>query len=228
MKKFFPVLVAAALAVPTFAQTASELAEQKAELDKVHMKMLNVKPTKDAKKQAKEYKKEGWKVPAGMKSIEKQLTECQLYAEELMTDESGNIAKRYIQQTGITTAGTYNAGYASARANAQAELGAALKTQIASAIQLKIDNAQSSTITAVTVDKFNERARMIVDATLTNCLPTLTIYRRLKNNNFEVQVMLTYDKKELGNMLKQNMQKELEVEGDELIDLVDDVLQNNI
>lgn len=226
MKKIFSFMVMALIATTSFAQSATQLAKQQAELNAIHMKMLNAKPTKNAKKQAKELKKEGWTVPAGEKSIEQQITESQLYGAELMTDENGNTTKRFILETAVQTAGTYNAGYAAARANAQAELAAMLKTQIVSAMQGKLDNSQNSSVSAVTIDKFNQRSRAIVDETLSNSLPVLSVYRRLQNNNFEVQVRIAFDKKELTARLKRNMQKELESEGDNLGSLVDEVVKD--
>ncbi len=226
MKKIFSFMVMALIATTSFAQSATQLAKQQAELNAIHMKMLNAKPTKNAKKQAKDLKKEGWTVPAGEKSIEQQITESQLYGAELMTDENGNTTKRFILETAVQTAGTYNAGYAAARANAQAELAAMLKTQIVSAMQGKLDNSQNSSVTAVTIDKFNQRSRAIVDETLSNSLPVLAVYRRLQNNNFEVQVRIAFDKKELTARLKRNMQKELESEGDNLGSLVDEVVKD--
>ncbi len=227
MKKMI-LLVAAAmmLAVTAQAQTAKELAKEQKELNEINRKLLNQKPTRDAKKQAKELKKQGWVVPAGELTIEQQLTNSQLYAAELMADENGAPTKRFIQQTAITTSGSYNAGYAAARANAQVELAALLETEIVSAMQSKLDNAQTSAITAVTVDKFNQRTKAIVDQALTNAIPCVKIYRRLPNNNIEVQVRIAFDKKELAARLKRNMQKELEEEGDELNDIVDDILSS--
>lgn len=226
MKKILVMLAVAMSAIPTFAQSAAELAKQQAELRAINMKMLKAKPTKDAKKQAKALVKEGWMVPAGEKSIEQQITESQLLGAENMADENGAATKRYLMQTAVQTAGTYNAGYAAARANAQTELAAMLKTEIVAAMGKKLDNNQTSSINAVTVDKFNERARAIVDATLTNSIPVMAIYRRLQNNNFEVQVRLAFDKKELAARLKRNMQKELEMEGDELDSLVEDIMSS--
>lgn len=226
MKKNLVMLATAMLAIPTFAQSAAELAKQQAELRAINMRMLNAKPTKDAKKQAKALVKEGWMVPAGEKSIEQQITESQLLGAENMADENGAATKRYLMQTAVQTAGTYNAGYAAARASAQTELAAMLKTEIAAAMDRKLDNNQSSSINAVTVDKFNERAQAIVDATLTNSIPVMAIYRRLQNNNFEVQVRLAFDKKELAARLKRNMQKELEMEGDELDSMVEEIMSS--
>lgn len=224
MKKILSFVAAIMIATTATAQTAMELARQQQELNAINMKMLNAKPTKQAKKQAKELKAEGWTVPAGDIDIAQQVTRSQLYSAELTTDESGNVTKRYIMQTAQQTAGTYNSGYAAA----QTELAAMLKTELVTAMQQKLDNSQSNVLTATTIDKFNQRSRMIVDQTLTNAIPVLAIYRRLPNNNFEVQVRIAFDKKELIARIKRNMEQELEKEGDKLYDIVDTVFDDKL
>lgn len=224
MKKIIAVVAMAIVSSATFAQSAMDLAKQQQELNELNMKILNAKPSKSAKKEAKELQKEGWKAMAGSKSIELQITEAQLLGEELMAAEDGSVAKRFIQHSASQVAGTYNAAYAAARNVATIEIAAALRTQVAAAMQAKLDNQQTSAITAVTVEKFNERAKSIVDATLTNIRPMVTIYRVLPNNTYEVQVRVAFDKKELAARIKRNMQKELEQEGDALNCIVDEVL----
>ena len=230
MKKILSFVAAIMIATTATAQTAMELARQQQELNAINMKMLNAPPPppKQAKKQAKELKAKGWTVPAGDVDIAQQVTRSQLYSAELTTDESGNVTKRYIMQTAQQTAGTYNSGYAAARAAAQTELAAMLKTELVTAMQQKLDNSQSNAMTATTIDKFNQRSRMIVDQTLTNAIPVLAIYRRLPNNNFEVQVRIAFDKKELIARIKRNMQQELENEGDKLYDIVDTVFDDKL
>ncbi len=228
MKKILSFVAALMIATTATAQTAMELARQQQELNAINMKMLNAKPTKQAKKQAKELKAEGWTVPAGDVDIAQQVTRSQLYSAELTTDESGNVTKRYIMQTAQQTAGTYNSGYAAARAAAQTELAAMLKTELVTAMQQKLDNSQNNALTATTIDKFNQRSRMIVDQTLTNAIPVLAIYRRLPNNNFEVQVRIAFDKKELIARIKRNMEQELEKDGDKLYDIVDAVFDDKL
>lgn len=227
MKKLISFVAAIMMVTTAFGQTAIELAKKQAELNQINMKMLKQKPSKQAKKQSKELVKEGWKVPAGAKSIEQMITESQLYGEELMTDETGSICKRYIMQTAIQTSGSYNAGYAAARNSAQTELAAMIKTQLAAAMQQSLDNSQTSTISTVTVDKFNERSKAIVDQVLTNTMTVLAIYRRA-NNNYEVQVRLAFDKKEIAARIKRNMAKQLEEEGDELEKIVDEIIYKRL
>ena len=222
--KVMMLLAAACVATAMQAQTASELAKQQMEQNSVYRKMLDAKPTKSAKKQAKEFKKEGWRVTAGAKSLEQQITESQFYGEALTVDENGSTIKRYMIQAGMQTAGSYNAGFAAARMAAMVELASMLRTRIVAAMQQKLDNSQSQAITAVTIDKFNQRSKAIVDAELTRSILLLAMYRNTSNNLYEVQVRLAFDKKELAARLKRQMQKQLEAEGDELEELVDEVL----
>lgn len=229
MKRILSIIALAMFtALTVSAQSAIDLAKQQAEEDAFYKKILNAKPSKDAKKQAKQFVGEGWTVPAGEKSIEQQITKSQLYAEVLMLDEDGNRTMRYIQQNGISTSGSYNAGYAAARMMAQNEIAVMLKTRIATAMKSSLDNQQDSEINATTVDKFNQRSKAIVDECLTNSIPVIAMYRRLANNKFEVSVRIAYDKKELMARLKRNMQKELEQEGDELNGLVDEIVKSHM
>lgn len=223
MKKLFLILMTALMATSLYAQDPIDLAKQRLKMTEAYKKLLKGKPTKDAKKQAKELKKAGWLVPAGERGIEYQIMESHLYEAELMLDENEMPVKRYIIQSGISTAGTYNAGYAAARANAQVELAAMLETELVAAMESKLDNAQANSRTAITVEEFHERMKSVIDMSLTNTIPVLRVYRPLSNNNFEVQVRVVFDKKELAARIKRNMQKELELEGDnELNGLVDE------
>lgn len=226
MKRMILMAFVAIVAFNTVnAQNAVELAKQQKELNKINMELLNGKPSKAAKKQAKELKKQGWTVNAGDKTIEGQITEIQLLGEELMADENGNPTKRFIIQNGQSLAGTYNAARAAAATNAQNELGRALMTQIAAAMETKLDNQQNSSISVTTVEKFHQRGKAVVDACLTNTRTPLTLYRTTAQNNYEVQVQMVFDKKELTARLKRQLQKELEQEGDEdLNEIVDSVL----
>ncbi len=227
MKKFVFLLIIAFVATSvSYAQSAKELAKEQRELNEIHMKLLkDIKPNKEAKKQAKQYKKEGWLVPAGEKSIEQQIMKSYLYGEELMADESGLPTKRFYQHTAISTSGSFNGGFLNARATAQNELAAMIKTELVSILKMKIDNQQTTSITANTVEQVNNRMKSIVDEALTGSFPVMAIYRRLENGNMEVQVRIAFDKRELAARLKRNMQRELENEGDELEPMVDELIR---
>lgn len=228
MKKMILASCMLLAAMVSFGQSALELAKQQKELEAFNRKVLNAKPTKAAKKQAKELQKEGWTVPAGEASIEQQVTKSQLYGEELMATEDGSTTKRFIMHTAMQTSGTYNVGYAAARANALAEVASMLKTQLVTSINIKQSNSQTSAIEATTIDKFTQKVDAIVDQTMTNGIPMLAVYRRLPNGNFEVQVRLAFDKKDIMARMKKSMQKELEKESDALMNVAQDVITNQL
>lgn len=230
MRKIFMMMAVAIMGVAAaYAQSAKQLAKEQQELNEINMKFLKTKPLKDARKQEKTLTKDGWMVPAGSKTIARQITEVQLISEELMADENGNPAKRYIIRSAQSVAGTFNAGVAAARANAQVELAATLETKVAAAMETKLDNQQNSSISATTVEKFHERAKAIIDASLKDTRTVLTIYRTTKDNNYEVQLQMAFDKKTLSVLLKKRIHEELEQEGDnELNKIVDDVLNDEL
>lgn len=229
MKKIISIVVMAMMFVAGVqAQSAIDMNRQQNELNGILRKTLNAKPTKEAKKEAKQLMKQGWSVPAGERSIEQQITESLLLGAEVMADENGAPTRRFIQHTAVTVAGTYNAAYATGRANAQAEIANMLATEIAAAMKGKLDNAQQNTITATSVDKYNQRIRSIVHESLTNSIPVLSMYRTLPNNNVEVQVRIAFDKKEVTARIKRNLQKELEVDGDELDGMIGGAMNNTL
>lgn len=224
MKKIFLILAVIMSMPHIFAQnTSGQTSKEQTESDAFYIKLLNVKPTKKAKKQAKKLKKEGWMVPAGEKSIEEQLMQCLLYRKELIKTENGEITNRFIMGFGAQSAKNYNTSYAVACANAQTELAGMLNTEIVAVIEMGLENVQYSSVDAATMNRFSAKSQHVVDVTLKNSKPVLVIYRRLQNNDFEVQVQLAFDNQELAARLKCNMQKTLEGEEDSLDSVVDEV-----
>ena len=226
MKKIISLFIVIAASTMSYAQDAKDLAKKQMELNEINMKLANLKPTKEAKKQAKVLTRQGWEVPAGQPSIERQITKMQLYQAELMTDGNGNPTTRYITHSAQQTAGTYNAGYAAARATAQAEVASTIKTSIISTLDMSLGNNQSDAATAASVDVLKTNTKMIVDEVLTGSIPLLVAYRRLSNNNFEVQFGLAYDKMELRSRLKNKLLKELGDDSEALVDgMVDKAME---
>lgn len=83
MKKILICAIALfCLTTSTTAQTAKEVQKQRKEIYKMSKEELNQKATKDARKAAKEYKKEGWKAAPGALPLEKQLDRLSLSDED--------------------------------------------------------------------------------------------------------------------------------------------------
>lgn len=224
MKKFISLLIVAAMATTvSFAQSAKELAKEQYKADKILLKLMNVKPTSSAKKEAKRYEKEGWLVPAGEVDIATQITKSQIYAEELLRDDDGFTTRRYVQSTAIAKARSYNAAYNTAVQNAKADIAASLQTEIIAAMQSEIDN---EAVSATGVEKFNMKASAITNSTLTNTISSIVIYRRLEDKVIEFQVRIVFDKMELVARLKREMLKQLELNSDDVEDIVDTAVRN--
>ncbi len=225
MKKLISIVMTALMiGMGAMAQSNTDLVKQRQELNKNLNKILEVKPTKEAKKQAKAYTKEGWVVPAGEHSIEQQLMRSYYLNSEQMSDDYGNLSNRFIQHTAQSVAGSYNAAFASCRANAQTEISTQLSNEIAAAVQTKLDNAQRDAVSATTVDEMNQRMRSIVHQSLSNSITSIVMYRRTSNNNYEVQVRFAYDKLETLARIKEQMRQELKDQGDTLLPTVNEAL----
>lgn len=143
-----------------------------------------------------------------------------------MTNGSGAVVNRFIQHTAIQTAKNYNAAYAAARTNALVELASNIKTQLVTKAKQELANSQNSSSEAESLDQFTQKTDLIVDQTLTNSIPLIAIFRRLPNGNFEVQVRLAFDKKEIQYRMRQGIQRELKEKGKVLDTAVDKVVSN--
>ena len=99
-----------------------------------------------------------------------------------------------------------------------------LETKLASAWKENMDNAQQSATTSITNDKFNERSMGVVNQSISNMIPTVAVYRVLPNGNYQVQVRVVFDKKEIADRMKRSLQKELEMQGDKLDGMVEDII----
>lgn len=226
MKKFIVMVIMAVVASTTvFAQSAYDLASQKRAQDKAYMKNINAKPSKDAKKQEKMMMKDGWRTMGSGGSIATMITRDQLLSYEQMSDGNGGVMNRYLQHSASAVAGSQSAAYAAARTACQTEIAAMLKTEIAAAAEHKIDNQQNSGINALTVDKFHQRVKSVIDGVLSDCQPGLNIYRMLPNYNYEVQMTISFDKQQIYTRLQEMKRQQLENEGDKDLDeLLDAIL----
>lgn len=197
MKRILLLGFAALLTLTASAQTAEELAARQASLDSLFQAMLNAKPSKEAKAEAKRLEKEGWKAQEGEKSILQQIHESMVMAQEQMIAADGSLAERFLMQTAIQTSASYATGYATARAKAQALLGGMIETKVKSEIQTRLKNEQLAGGGAYSEAEFKQRIQTMVKQTMRNTIPVMCLYRQLPNNLYEVQLRLAVDGKAL-------------------------------
>ena len=85
--------------------------------------------------------------------------------------------------------------------------------EAAATMKSSIGNAQKSALTTASLEKFEQKADAIVDETLTNVVPLLTVYRRTSGGIYEVQATFAFDKKEILELMKLKLESELGQDG---------------
>ena len=136
--------------------------------------------TKEAKKQAKAFKKEGWAVADGEKEIELQLADLQRYANDTL----------YIVESATQRSKTYHLGYTSARAKALRGIASRLSTLIASETNVAQTNLQTGGGEVESQMALKSRIKSISQETLSDAFPVLVLSRQLPDGTCEVQVHL--------------------------------------
>ena len=146
---------------------------------------------KEAKKEAKSLKREGWKVPAGSLSMERQLTE----AYQLQAVVDADRQPKYIFGQAISGGGFYDAAKMQALELAKVELAGNIATELTSAIALQLENQQISQNDFESMARAIEQEKSKVTKTLTSVIPVVEIYREKKGGGVEVQIRLAYSRK---------------------------------
>ena len=136
--------------------------------------------SKETRKQAKTFKKEGWTVADGEKDMELQLADLQRYTNDIL----------YIVESATQKSKTYHLGYTSARAKALRGIASRLSTLIASDTEVSQVNLQSSDGEVESQVALNSKIRSISQETLSDAFPVLVMSRQLPDGTCEVQVHL--------------------------------------
>lgn len=136
--------------------------------------------TKEAKKQAKSFKKEGWTVADGEKSMEQQVADFLYY-----TSNSDYIVESATQKTKA-----YHLGFRSANEKAKGAIARRLNTIIASATTVSQTNLEGGDGQVESQVALDSRIKSISQETLSGAFPVLVLSRQLPDGTCEVQVHL--------------------------------------
>lgn len=204
-----------------FAQSDyKEFIKERKALDKYNKEQRNEKASKDARKQAKVLKKEGWKVPAGSLPLEKQLD--RLYAMQYEVDE--NFFPKFVKGEAQSVAGNYDAAKMQAVNLAKIELAGNISTEVAALVESRVANKQMNANDAVSTTESVMGAKNIIAQNIGQTIVALEVYKDLNNNNKEVRVVLLYNAAMAKNAAKQAIRKDLEEKGDKLVEQLDQML----
>lgn len=209
MKKlgmFLMLVVAMAVAMPT----------SYAQLSKKEMKQIE----KTAKQEAKQLKKEGWKVAPGLPSIEMQLKDS--YALQRQKDENGY--DKFIQGEAMSVGQVYDAALFQADNLSKLNLAGKMETRVIQIIDNKLANKEISKEEAVSLVTSISASKNLISQRLGQVITPVKLYRDLPTGNIEVRVIAYYSQVLADKAAKAVMRDELEKEANELSDRLDEIL----
>lgn len=164
-------------------------------------KVIVKQAVKDAKKQAKALKKDGWKVAVGAAPIETQLS-------DFFIKERGGKAgmPNYIVGKSEALSGSYAAARKIAVARAREEVASTINTKVAGIMESSMTNVQTSSVDVATVQEDVSKAKQLVDQSLDKSEIVFEIYREV-NNNTQFQIGVAFEDSKAKEILKQSMSR---------------------
>ena len=205
--KFITILMAIVFAFSGTCVTVN--AQQISEQAK---KAAKAKVTKEAKKEAKRLKKEGWNVTPGGIPIERQLDRAFGLQYEITDD---NLPK-YIIGTGMSVAEAYDAAKMQATEIAKQDLAAKTQSELTSEIKSTVANNQLSPDEAASVVEVINASRSLITQSIGRVITITEVYRYKENKNVQVLLRVAYDSENIKKAAKQAIRNDLRKRGNEM------------
>lgn len=176
-------------AMPAFAQqTTKELKKE-----------LKAKVSKDIRKEAKQYEKDGWRTVAGSLPIAKQLEAAQMATIE--KDEDG--ANRYYIGHGKGIGGNYKAAKAVAYNQAKIDLVTSVINDVDSSEKSDMTNEDLGEGDVMSSDDLDKSNKVQSVFSIKDIIPVVEIYRELSKGRYEVEMTVKMDAADARKRTKQ-------------------------
>ena len=130
----------------------------------------------------------------------------------------------YLMGEGVSTAQSYDAAKMQAMEMARQQLAAQLQTEMTALIESNVSNNQLGAEEAATVSKTIMSAKSLISKSIGRTIPVVEVYRDKKNGNKEVSVRVAYSSKTAKAVVKKAIQDDLEKEGKDLQNKLDELL----
>lgn len=192
--KLFVTMMLLSITMGVSAQTASE---------------LNIKASKAAKKQAKEYKKQGWEVAPGAIPMERQLDRSYVMEYDMDLD----MQSKYAFGEAISTGQFYDAAKLQASELAKSDLVGKLSSEITRLVETQVKTKQLQDEQAQSVAAATEKSKSLVIQRLGAIAPVLELHRKLKNGNVEVMIRYAYNRERAVNAAFKEIDEGLKEQG---------------
>lgn len=202
-----------------YAQSASTIKEQKA-VEKLTREQLNQKAGKDARKEAKQYEKEGWTVTPGALPIEKQLDKAYLMQYE--RDDYGY--PKYLMGEGMSIGESYDAARFQANEMAVLNLAGEIQREITELVDNSRANKQLSAEEAASIIESVGAGKTLISQSIGRTIRVVEMYRTLKNKNKEVMIRVAYNAEMAKNAAKNALRDDLDKKSEKLHEKLDKIL----
>lgn len=192
-------------------------------------KELKRSAVKQARKEAKSYKKDGFHTFIGGVPLDKQIENA--WMKSVARDESDQA--EYIVANARVIGGNASSAKMQATHQAKVELAGLMSSNISSLIESSVSNNELSNEEAVALNKAVQASKELIIADFGRVTKEIEIYRDLSNKNVEVMVCLSYSSKAAKEIaiksIHENMEKEAEVLHDKLDNLIGikQIISNN-
>lgn len=177
------------------------------------------KALKEARKEARRFKRDDWHVAPGALPMDKQVQK----AWELQYLEDDNGYPLYIVATGNSVAETQSAAKLQATELAKLELAGLVQTNVAALIENSVANSQLNNEEAASVTKTIAASKNVIAQEIGRVIPMFEIYRNV-DKNVEASIRLGYNSEIAYATAKQVIRKKLEEETEILHDKLDKLL----
>ena len=213
--KLLVMLVALTLSTSAMAQNSFQ------QRIKANKQALKEKASKDARKEAKRLKSEGWTVDPGGLPLEKQCDRWFFYQDDINDDMEPN------WYTGSQSAIAENFAAAKMQATelARLEIAASIGTEATGIVDNLIANKMLANDQAATITTYMSENKTIFSQKLGRVTQVMVLNRVLKNNFKEVMVRLVYKTSEAKEIAKQVVREKLESDSKQLGQELNDELK---
>lgn len=187
--------------------------------EKVLNKDLQKKAIKDARKQAKQLTKEGFRTPVGKLPLDKQIEAAWQKQAEMDTD--GNPWWYIASSRAI--GGNQSAASLQATNAAKLDLAGQIQTKVSQLIEAKVANDDLGQEEAASLSNIVAASKSMISATLGRTIPLVEVYRTLPNKNVEVQVTLGYSQQAATQTAIKAIRDDLAKKSEELAKKLDEL-----
>lgn len=218
--KFLLAIVLASFTVGVSAQTTKEIAKERREIRKLSKAEFNEKASKDARKEAKRLKKDGWQAAPGALPMEKQLDKSYLMQQEYDDD----LFPKYLMGEAMSIGENYDAAKMQALELAKQNLAGQIQTEVTALIENTVANKQLQPEEAASVVQSISAGKNLISQNIGRVLTVVEVYRSVSNKNKEVLVRIAYNAEMAKAAAKQVVREELEKKGEDLHGKLDKLL----